>query len=48
MEIGTNKISKIMEVDMVTLEEKGAKEAVVECKETMMQIELLTTIIVEN
>lgn len=48
LEISTSKMSRFMEVDVIVLEAGGAKKAVVECKETMMQVAVLTAIIVEN
>ena len=48
LEIGTNKMSIIMEVDMVALEAEGAREAVAKCKETMIQVVVLNAIIVKN
>ena len=35
-----------MEVDAVALEVRGGREVMVECKETMMQVAILTAIIV--
>ena len=48
MEIRTSKMNRIMEVDAVALEVRGAKEAVTECKEIILQVAVLITIIVEN
>ena len=48
MEIKTRKMSRIMEVDVAALDVGGAREAMVECKETMIQVPILNAIIVES
>lgn len=48
MQIRTSKMSKIIEVDVATLEARGPREVVAECKETMMQVVVLNAITMEN
>ena len=48
LEIKTNKVTRIMDEDMETLELGGAKEVMVECKGKMMQKAILNVIIMKN
>ena len=48
LEIRTSKMNRIMEVDMTTLETREAREAMAECKGTMMQIVVSNAITMGN